>query len=108
LSEEEKALAAEAEALALRTAERNWDDTVDSVRSERADLVWERKRLVEQYALYRELAADTAVQYQSGMVTESEYRKTITNEQRAQYQILASDAQNLIHLIDAALYFVEE
>jgi hypothetical protein len=108
LSGEEKALAAESEALALMTAERNWDDTVDSVRTERADLVWEQKRLLEQYGLYRELAADTAVQYQNGMVTESEYRKAITNEERAKYQILAADVQNMIHLINTALYFVEE
>jgi hypothetical protein len=108
LSGEEKALAAESEALALMTAERNWDDAVDSVRTERADLAWEKKRLVEQYGLYRELAADTAVQYQNGMVTESEYRKAVTNEERVKYQILAADARNLIHLIDTAMYFVEE
>jgi hypothetical protein len=108
LSGEGKALAAESEALALRRAERSWDDTVDSVRTERADLMWERRRLAEQYELYRELARDTTIQYQSGVVTESEYRKAITNEQRAHYQILAADVQNLIHLIDAALYVVEE
>lgn len=104
LSGEEKALAAESEALALQTAERNWADTVDAVRAERADLVWERKRLAEQYALYRELAEDTAAQYRNGLVTESEYRKALTNEQRAWYQILAADAQNLIHLINTKLY----
>jgi hypothetical protein len=70
--------------------------------------VWERRRLAEQYELYRELAEDTAILYQNGIVTESEYRKAITNEQRAYYQILAADVQNLIHLIDAALYVVEE
>jgi hypothetical protein len=108
LSGEEKALAAESEVLALQTAERNWDETVEAVRAERADLVWERKRLAEQYALYRELAEDTAAQYRDGMITESEYRKALTNEQRASFQILAADAQNLVHLINTRLYMVEE
>ena len=107
LSGEEKALAAEFEALALQTAERNWADMVNAVRTERADLVWEQKRLAEQYALYRELAEDTTAQYRDGMVTESEYRKAVTNEQRTRYQILAADAQNLIHLINTGLYIVD-
>jgi hypothetical protein len=108
LSGEEKVLAAESEALALQTAERNWEETVDTVRAERADLVWERKRLAEQYALYRELALDTTAQFQSGLVTESEYRKAVTNEQRARYEILAADARSLVHLINTGLYIVEE
>jgi hypothetical protein len=108
LSGEEKALAAESEALTLQTAERKWEETVDTVRAERADLVWERKRLAEQYELYRELAEDAAAQYRDGLITESEYLKAAVNEQRARYEILVADTKSLVHLIEAELYMVED
>jgi hypothetical protein len=108
LSGEEKALAAESEALALQTAERNWEVIVDAVRAERSSLVWERARLTEQHTLYRELAEDATAQYRDGLVTESEYRKALANEQRLSYEILAVDAKSLVHLINTGLYSVED
>jgi hypothetical protein len=108
LSNTEKRLEAEIEALALKTAERTWEETVDLMRSERADLLWEKKRLEEQYELYRELAEDTTVWYERGVVSESEYRKAIANKDRAYYRILAVDIKSRIHLINSALYFVEK
>jgi hypothetical protein len=108
LTEAEKILEAQMDALTLLNAEKTWEETVDSMRSERADLLWEKNRLAEQYELYRELALDTAAWYERGLVTESEYRKAVTNEQRSRYRILAADVKIRVHLINSALYFVED
>jgi hypothetical protein len=108
LTAAEKSLAARTEALALIKAEKAWEETVDAMRSERDDLLWEKNRLTEQYELYRELAEDTAAWYGRGIITESEYRKAVTNEERARRQLLAADVKIRIYLINSALYFVEE
>jgi hypothetical protein len=104
----EKSLEAELELLAVVNAEKAWEETIDSMRSEQSDLLWEKNRLTEQYDLYRELAEDTAVWYERGVITESEYRKAITNEERARYRLLAADVKIRIYLVDSALYFVED
>jgi hypothetical protein len=108
LTEAEKSLEAQMEALAVMNAEKAWEETLDSMRSEREDLRWEKNRLVEQHELYRELALDTAAWYERGIVTESEYRKAVTNEERSRCRLLAADVKIRIYLIDSALYFVEE
>jgi hypothetical protein len=108
LTNTEKRLQAELEALEIKAAERTWEETVDLMRSERADLLWEKKRLEEQYELYRELAEDTTVWYERGVVSESEYRKALANKERAYYRILSVGVKSRIHLIKSTLYFVEQ
>ncbi|MDR2468469.1 MAG: hypothetical protein LBD22_05865 [Spirochaetaceae bacterium] len=104
----EKKIALEREALALTNAERNWEETVDAMREERADLIWEKTRSIEQHKLYRELANDTTAWYHRGVISESEWRKTSINEKRARYQILIAELAIRIHFINAALCFVED
>jgi hypothetical protein len=105
LTDAEKSLAAAAETLALKSAERSWEETVEDMRSERRDLLWEKKRLTEQAELYRELAAETTTWYERGMVTDSDYRVALGNEERARFRLLALDVKNRIYLINSALYF---
>ncbi|MDR1256511.1 MAG: hypothetical protein LBJ86_02050 [Spirochaetaceae bacterium] len=105
LSDAEKSLAAESEALALRTAERDWEKTVDSMRREREDILWETKRLYEQYELYRELSEETDEWFARGVVTESERRKAQANTERARLRLLAADTRTRILFIDWALNF---
>lgn len=107
LDDAEKKLEAESEALALAAAERSWEDTVETMRSERSDLIWERKRLTEQKELYEKLAADTASLFRRGFVSESEHRKAQGNAERARCRLFAARVKARVHLIDAVLHLTE-
>jgi len=108
LTAREKRLQAESETLAVETAERGWEDTVYTTRREREDLIWERGQLEEQYELYRQLAGDMQRAYEQGIVSESEWRKALTNKESAALKLLAKDIEIRTHLIESALYFVEK
>jgi hypothetical protein len=108
LTGEEKRLAAETESLAVMNASRAWEDAVDTVRDERDGLIWEKQRLAQQHTLYAELLRDTQALYNQGYISESEYGKTVANEKRAKYRLLAVEVKIRVHLINSALYFVEE
>jgi hypothetical protein len=108
LSDAEKSLAAESEALALLTAERDWEKTVDSMRRQREDILWETRRLYEQYELYRELSDETDEWFGRGVITESERRKAAANAERARLRVLAADIRTRVLFIDWSLNFVAD
>lgn len=105
LDDAEKSLQAESEAIAFKTANRSWENAVDSMRTEREDLIWEVKRHHEQYELYRELSEETDEWFGRGAVTESERRKARANVERARLRILAADIRIRILFIDWSLKF---
>lgn len=107
LDKREDALKAEAENLEIRSALHEWEDLTASVRDERADLIWERKRLSLQFTLYSELEQNAELLYRRGLSAEADYRRAKTNRELARYRLLAADAKIQIHLIDCTLYFVK-
>jgi hypothetical protein len=108
LSDAEKSLQAEAEALTLKTAEKNWENTVDSMRLERSDALWEMKRLYEQSELYQSLSEDTNEWFERGVVSESERRKAAANAERSRFRLLAANVRLRVLFIDWALFFAGE
>lgn len=107
LDEHAKKLQSAAEALALSQAGRAWEEKVETMRSERDDLIWEKKRLAEQHELYVKLAEDTGELYRRGLASDSEQRKARGSAERSRFNLLAADAKMRIHVIDTLLAFVE-
>ncbi|MDR2601521.1 MAG: hypothetical protein LBC53_03595 [Spirochaetaceae bacterium] len=108
LNDEEKRLEREAEEVALADAEREWEDAVEAVRIKRLDLQWERGRLAAQYELYRELLFDAETSFNEGLLSESDYRKAAVSEKRSRGELALSDIKSRLHVLESALYFVED
>jgi hypothetical protein len=99
----EGALDARAELLAIDAAKDADDETRLSRETEARDLAWEKTQRAEQLALYEQLSQEMRPWFESGNITESEWRKTETDAAKARYQSLLTEIKMLVYIIEGTL-----
>lgn len=72
------------------------------------DLVWNRQVKSEEYALYEQLASDTETWYKQGLVSETDYRRAMTNRDNALLQTYLSDIDLILNSIETKQMFIQE
>jgi hypothetical protein len=97
------ALDAKAELLAIDAAKDSDDETRLSRETEARDLAWEKLQRAEQLALYEQLYREMRPWFESGNITESEWRKTETDAAKARYQSLLTEIKMLVYIIEGKL-----
>ena len=72
------------------------------------DLMWNRQVKSEEYALYEQLASDTETWYKQGLVSETDYRRAMTNRDNALLQTYLSDIDLILNSIETKQMFIQE
>ncbi len=106
LEKRQNLLTLEIKQAAREAAADEYERAVEDAATEREDLLWQRTLNGEQYRLYAELAADMKTWFDAGIVSESEYRKAVSNEQNALIQCRITDINLIRHAIAAENLFI--
>lgn len=107
IEEESNVLAESKEALSIKKAYQQYDETVEKYKTEKENLLWQYESNLEELSMYKEMAADTEYWYNNGIVSESEYRKANINYAKAILSVTSSKIEQIIYNLDLQSLFVE-
>lgn len=96
------------EQITYEKALQNYNTDVISRQTELNDLNWNKKTTAETYALYKELAAEQLASYKAGIITESEYRSSVINEEKYRVQCLINAIEFIVYNDTTQLLFVRD
>ena len=92
--------------LKITEAENKYQLAMEANKSTWEDLLWNRQVKYEEYALYEELANDNEIWHTQGLISDTEYRRSITNSDNALIQAYISDIDILLHSIKTRQMFI--
>lgn len=98
----------EQENISIQKAYQSYNTDVISKQTELSDLEWSRSKDSENYAMYKILAEEQLANYKAGIITESEYRSSVVNAEKARVQCLIDEIEFIIYNDSLQLLFVRD
>jgi hypothetical protein len=108
LDKQQDALSVQKELLAITKANDAYDDAAMQSQKKLSDILWRENERKIQAELYAELARDMEIWHERGVISETEYRKALTNNQKAQLALVQTALEKIIFNIDTTLAFIIE
>ena len=106
LDKKQDELSAQKELLAITKAHDAYDDAALQSQKKLSDILWRETERKIQAELYAELARDMETWHERGVVSETEYRKALSNNQKAQLALVQTALEKIIFGIDTTLAFI--
>lgn len=94
------------ESLSLQSAYEEYENRVDEYQVEKENLLWQYEKNTEELSMYKDLAEDTEYWFNQGIVSESEYRQSISNYEKAILSVITSKIDMLIYNLDLKSLFI--
>lgn len=107
ISQQEKELNIQQEELNIDEARNNYDTFVVDKQQSLNNILWEKKTYEENYEMYEKLARDFETYYEMGVVSESEYLTSMTNEKNYKVKLIMNRIDLITYNNNLKVKFVE-
>lgn len=108
LNRKQNRLESEIEELNISSAADDYETDVVNKLTGRRDLRWTGRSYAEEYDMYSTLAQDSEKWLQQGIITESDYRDSVNNRDKALIKMLMNSVDKIIYNNEVKLLFVAD